>query len=145
MSDKTGKIGIVTLAAGILTCCVLALAAVACSGESSAQAKTNFCNSLSDFSSTVLNYQGLNPRTATNDEIDTAADDVYAAWDDVVNEANDWANADDNALTDAYNDLYYAIQDVPGDYTIAQSIQAVEPELSAIPGAYAETFNGSGC
>ena len=123
----------------------IALLATAWTGESSATAKQNFCTSLSDFSGTVMNYQGLNPATATNDQLEDAADDINDSWDDVVDDANDWANAYDNPLTGAYNDLYYAIQDVPGDYTVAQTINEVQPELEAIPSAYAETFDGSGC
>jgi hypothetical protein len=125
--------------------CVLAAVVAACGGESSETAKANFCDSLSDLSSTVMSYEGLDPATATNDELDSAADDIEEAWNDVVNEAEDWANADDNALAEAYDDLYFAIQDIPGDYTIAESLEALEPELSAFPQAYADTFDGSGC
>lgn len=133
------------IAALILGACVLGLLVSACGGESSATAKENFCNSLSDLSSTVMNYEGLNPATATNGELNSAADDITSAWDDVVNDAEDWANADDNALTQAYNNLYDAIQALPDDYTIAQSIDALEPQLSAFPQAFRDTFDGSGC
>jgi len=145
VSDQTTKLGIATLVTAIVACVAVALVAVACSGESTAEAKQNYCNSLSDFSSTVMSYQGINVMTASTDELDAAADDIYAAYDDVVNEANDWLNAYDNPLTGAYNDLYYAIQDVPGDSTVAETVKAVEPELAAIPSAYAEAFDGSGC
>ena len=113
--------------------------------ESSAEAKANYCDSLTNLSSTVMNYQGLNPATATNDELDAAADDISNAYDDVVDNANDWANAYDNPLGQAYDDLYYAIQDLPGDNTVAEDINALQPELSAFPEAFHETFDGSGC
>jgi hypothetical protein len=129
----------------ILGVCALGLVASACGGESSETAKANFCDSLSDLSATVASYEGLNPATATNDELNSAVDDIENAWDDVVNEANDWANADDNALADAYNDLYWAVQWIPGDYTVAESLAALEPELNAFPAAFQETFDGSGC
>jgi hypothetical protein len=92
-----------------------------------------------------MSYQGLNPATATNDELDSAADDITNAWDGVVDDANDWADADDNALAAAYDDLYWAIQYLPGDYTVAQDLEALQPELSAFPRAFSDTFNGSGC
>jgi hypothetical protein len=114
-------------------------------GESSATAKHNFCNSLSDLSSTVTNYEGLNPVTATNDERDAAADDIYDAYEDVVDDANDWANAYDNPLNEAYDDLYWAIQGLDGDNTVAEDLEDLDSELSAFPQAYAETFDGSGC
>jgi hypothetical protein len=128
-----------------LSACVLGLLISACGGESSETAKANFCNSLSDFSDTVRSYRDLDPTTATNDELNSAADDIESAWNNVVNEAEDWANADDNALTEAYDDLYWAVQWIPSDYTVAETLEALEPELSAFPQAFAETFDGSGC
>jgi hypothetical protein len=116
------KTKIVALLLGV---CVLGLLVTACGGESTETAKANFCDSLTDLSSTVMSYQGMSPLTATNDEVDAAADD--------------------NALTDAYNDLYYAIQDLPGDNTFAEDLNDLEDELSAFPAAYEETFDGSGC
>jgi hypothetical protein len=132
------------IAAFIAGACLLGLTVAAC-GESSATAKRNFCDSLSSLSSTVMNYQGLDPATATNAELENAADDIAGAWDDVVDDANDWANADDNALTEAYNNLYDGIQALPEDNTISEDIDALEPQLSAFPSAYRETFDGSGC
>lgn len=114
-------------------------------GESSATAKKNYCNSLSNLSSTVMSYEGLDPATATNDELDAANDDIADAWNNVVDDANDWANAYDNPLGNAYDDLYWASQDLPDDYTVAQDLEALQPELSAFPQAYHETFDGSGC
>ena len=124
---------------------VIVVAALAFRGESSAQAKSDFCNSLDNFSSTVMSYEGLNPATATNDEIDAAYDDIYGAYDEVVNDAEDWANAYDNPLNEAYDDLYWAIQDLPGDNTVAEDLNDLEDELAAFPGAFHETFDGSGC
>jgi hypothetical protein len=114
-------------------------------GESSAEAKADFCNSLDNLSATVMNYQGLNPATATNEELDNAADDINDAYNEVVNDAEDWANAYDNPLNEAYNDLYWEIQYLPSDYTVAEDLNAVSDELAAFPSAFAETFDGSGC
>jgi hypothetical protein len=136
---------IVALTALVLGVSALGLLTIAWSGESSAAAKEDVCDSLSNLSSTVMSYEGLDPATATNDELDSAADDIADAWDDVVDETYDWVYADDNALTEAYDDLYYAIQDLPGDYTVSQSLDALEPELNAFPQAYRDTFDRSGC
>ena len=144
MSKRTGKIALYSIAAAIVVAAT-ALLTAAYWPESTATAKAHFCTSLSEFSSTVVSYQGLDPRTATTDELDSATEDLDHAWNNVVDDANDWVNAYDNPLTNAYSDLYYAIQDVPGDATVAETIDSVEPELAAIPGAYAETFDGSGC
>jgi hypothetical protein len=123
----------------------LVFLASAWTGESSATAKANYCDSLRNLSSTVMQYEGLNPLTATNDELSTAADDIANAYDDVVDNANDWANAYDNPLTAAYDDLYWAIDALPSDYTVAQDLDALQPEFAAFPQAFQETFDGSGC
>ena len=113
--------------------------------ENSAEAKADFCESLEDLSTTVMSYEGLNPLTATNDELESAADDIEDAWNEVEDDANDWANAYDNELGQAYDDLYWEIQTLPGDYTVAENLEAVEDELAAFPDAFQETFDGSGC
>ena len=113
--------------------------------EDSATAKKNYCNSLNNLSATVMSYQGLNPATATNEELDSAYDDIADAYDQVVQDAEDWANAYDNPLGQAYDDLYWAVQDLPSDYTVSQDIDAVSDELAAFPSAFHETFDGSGC
>jgi hypothetical protein len=123
----------------------IVVAALAFRGESSAEAKADFCNSLDNLSSTVMTYQGLDPRTATNDEMDQAYDDIAGAYDEVVDDANDWANAYDNPLNEAYDDLYWAVQDLPGDNTAAENYDDLQDELAAFPSAFAETFDGSGC
>jgi hypothetical protein len=142
---KKTMMAALAIGASVLGALALAVGVSAWDGESTETAKTEFCESLTGLSSTVMSYEGLDPATATNDELNAAADDIDEAWDEVVDEAYDWVYADDNALTQAYDDLYYAIEDLPGDYTVAQSLEELEPELSAFPQAYSETFDGSGC
>jgi hypothetical protein len=142
MNKKRLALGVAAIAAG-LAGVILLIAAVW--PEDSATAKKNFCNSLNNLSSTVMSYQGLDPRTATNEELDNAANDISDAYDQVIDDANDWANAYDNPLTAAYDDLYWAVQGLPDDYTVAQSLDSLDDELSAFPNAFHETFDGSGC
>jgi hypothetical protein len=117
----------------------------ACGGESTAEAKDSFCTSLSDFSSAYVSYEGLNPATATNDEYDDAYDELDQSWDRLVQDAEDFAEADDNELTAAVDDLYDAAVALPGDNTARQNIEALSDEIQALPSAYKATFDGSGC
>ena len=137
------KIAVVAGASAILAGLVLLVSAWV--GPSSAEAKQDYCNSLNNLSSTVMQYQGLNPLTATNEELDNAYDDISGAYDQVVEDAEDWANAYDNPLNEAYNDLYWEVQSLPSDYTVAEDLDAVSDELAAFPSALDETFDGSGC
>jgi hypothetical protein len=136
---------IAAVAGGAALVALVVALAVAWRGPSSAQAKEDYCNSLRNLSSTVMSYQGLNPATATNEELDNAYDDITSAYDQVVQDAEDWANAYDNPLGEAYDNLYWAAQDLPDDYTAAQDLNALSDELSAFPQAFHETFDGSGC
>ena len=129
----------------VAAACALGVALSACGSESTAEAKSDFCTSLDEFSSTVMSYDGLDPSTATNDELDSAEDDIVRAWEDVQDEADDWTDADDNALADAYDDLYWAIQYLPGSNTAEDNLEDLEDELEAMPAAFHETFDGSGC
>jgi hypothetical protein len=132
-------------AAGIAFVAFAAALTIAFWPENTATAKRNFCTSLDNFSSAVVKYQGLDPVTATNADYENAADDLDHSWSALVDDANDWVNAYDNPLTSAYDDLYRAIQDLPSDDTIAQDVDALEPQLSALGHAYRDTFDGSGC
>lgn len=114
-------------------------------GEDSETAKADFCDSASEFASTVSDYRALDPQTATTDEVRSASDEVESAWDTMVDDAEDWVNAYDNDLTNAYWDLYYAVEDLPGDNTLSENIDELQPELSAFPDAFASTFDGTGC
>jgi hypothetical protein len=142
---KKTMMAALAIGASVLGALALAVGVSAWDGESTETAKTEFCESLTGLSSTVMSYEGLDPATATNDELNAAADDIDEAWDEVVDEAYDWTWAEDNQLVEAYDDLYDAMDSLPGDYTVAQSIEALQPELSAFPQAYSATFDGSGC
>ena len=133
------------IAGGVAAAGLVVALAFALRGPSSEQAKQDYCDSLRNLSSTVMSYQGLNPATATNEELDAAYDDITGAYDQVVQDAEDWANAYDNPLGEAYDDLYWEVQYLPEDYTAAEDLAAVEDELAAFPGAFHETFDGSGC
>jgi hypothetical protein len=142
----TGAKGILAILAGaaVLAAC-FALLYGALRGEDEETAKADFCDSLNEFSATVDEYQHLDPLTATNDEVEQASDDLESAWDDVLDQGNDWVNAYDNELTDAYWDLYYAVQDLPGENTVSDNLDELQPELSAFPTAFQQTFDGAGC
>jgi hypothetical protein len=136
---------IAAVAGGAAAIGLLIALAFALRGPSSEQAKQDYCDSLRNLSSTVMSYQGLDPRTATNEELDNAYDDIAGAYDQVVRDAEDWANAYDNPLAEAYDNLYWAAQDLPEDYTVGEDLTSLDDELSAFPGAFHETFDGSGC
>jgi hypothetical protein len=138
----TKLLGIIAAVFGTVAIVVLA---AAWTGESTSEAKADVCDSLAEVSSAYTTYAALDSRTATIGELDEAEDSLEQAWENLVYDAEDWVYADDNVLTEAYDDLYYAYEDLPDDFTVAQSIDALDDELEAIPPAYVEAFDGSGC
>lgn len=113
--------------------------------EDADSAKQDLCVAFGDLETTVASYQGLDPRAATNDQLDTAYDDITGALEKVDEEGDEWVNAYDNELTDAYWDLYYAVEDLDGGNTAADNMADLEDELAAFPAAFQATFDGSGC
>lgn len=113
--------------------------------EDAATAKADFCDSAKDFASTVNSYQGLNPATATNEQIDTAYDDIESAYDEMIEQGNEWVNAYDNDLTDWYYEMDDAVASLPSDNTASENLDDLQPTLSEFPAAFQATFDGSGC
>jgi hypothetical protein len=134
----------VTLAGGALAAgAVITVNAVAF--EDAESAKADVCTSLHELSDTIVGYEGLNPLTATNDQLEDAYDDISGAVESLDEELDEWVNAYDNPLTEAYWSLYDAVEDLDGDNTAVENLAAIEDELAAYPAAFQETFDGSGC
>ncbi len=144
ISERVKMFAAVTLAGGALAGGTV-WAVSALGFEDTESAKADVCQSLDELGATITSYAGLNPLTATNEELDQAYDDIDSALDSVAEETDEWVNAYDNPLTDAYWDLYYAVQDLDGDNTAQDNLIELEDELKAYPDAFAETFDGSGC
>jgi hypothetical protein len=144
ITDRMRSIIAVTLAGGALAGgAVVTVNALAF--EDAESAKADVCTSLDELRTTIVGYQGLDPLTATNDQLDDAYDDISGALDDLDEELDEWVNAYDNPLTEAYWDLYYAVEDLDGDNTAQENLIDLEDELAAYPDAFHETFDGSGC
>jgi hypothetical protein len=133
------------ITAAVLGAVSIVVLAAAWTGQSTAEAKADVCDSLTELSSAYTTYAALDSRTATIGALDEAENDLEQAWENLVYDAEDWVYADDNPLTQAYDDLYYAYEDLPDDYTVAQSVSELQDELAAIPPAYVEAFDLSGC
>ena len=144
ITDRMRTIIAVTLAGGALAGGA-AVTVNALAWEDAESAKADVCQSLDDLRTTIVSYQDVNPLTATNDEMDQAYDDISGAVDDLDEELDEWVNAYDTPLTEAYWDLYYAVEDLDGDNTVQDDLIELEDELKAYPDAFQETFDGSGC
>ncbi len=113
--------------------------------ESQAAAEDNLCASLTSFSSSVVNLQGLDPATASQDDYEAAVQEIEKAGNTVREDAEDVSDADTAALESAVNDLEAAADDVPDDVPVADAVSTLQPEVQAVAQTWNEAFNGLGC
>ncbi len=113
--------------------------------ESQATAEQNLCGSLSSFSAAVVNLQGLDVQTASQDDYEEAVAQVQDAWDDVRNDAEEVRDADSAALESANEDLSNAVEDAPQDVPVADAVASLQPQVQQVSQAWSEMFNGLGC
>jgi len=113
--------------------------------ESQAAAEDNLCASLTSFSATVVNLQGLDPTTASQDDYEAAVQEVQKAGNAVREDAEDVAEADTTALESAVDDLEAAAQDVPDDIPVTDALSSLQPEVQAVAQTWKETFDTLDC
>jgi gamma-glutamyl:cysteine ligase YbdK (ATP-grasp superfamily) len=130
-------LGIVALAL------VAATALAACGGdkESPAEAKQNLCASLDDFAASVVALQGVG-LSSSQDQIQSALDDINQAWEQVVADAKDVKSVNTDNIKATYDDLRQAVENRPTDQPVTQVIAGLEPKLSAFAQAWKQ-FSGS--
>jgi hypothetical protein len=122
---------------------VAATALAACGGdkESPAEAKQNLCASLDDFAASVVALQGVG-LTSSQDQIQSALDDINQAWEQVVADAKDVKSVNTDNIKATYDDLRQAVENRPTDQPVTQVIAGLEPKLSAFAQAWKQ-FAGS--
>lgn len=132
-------LAVVLLAAG--------LGLVACGGdeESQAEAEQHLCASLDDFAASIVSLQGLSLQKTSEDDLNSAADNVNDAWDQVVEDAKDVKNANTDAIESAYDDLKQAIEDRPRDKPITEVFAELEPKILAFAQAWKDLASSFDC
>jgi hypothetical protein len=135
-----------SIAAGLVlvsTC----LGLVACGGhkESQQEAEQHLCQSLDNFSASILSLQGLSLSSSSQEDVKAALDKVTKAWDQVVTDAKDVKNVSTDSLQSTYNDLKNGIQNRPTDKPVSQVIAGLQPQIAAFTQAWQQLTNGLDC
>jgi outer membrane murein-binding lipoprotein Lpp len=109
---------------GLLTVSILVLLLAGC--VTIDQARTNYCESLGSFAQAAAGMRQID-ENSTIDDVEDARNEVARAWNDLANSAGNYKDAQYNALEDAYKDFENALDDIPGDATLADA-QAIVHE-----------------
>jgi hypothetical protein len=128
------------------------LALVACAGlaacgsdkESPAEAKQHLCESLDGFAASVVALQGVG-LSSSEDELQSALDNIQSAWDKVVDDAKDVKTANTENIQSTYDDLKDAVQNRPTDKPLTEVISGLAPTLTAFAEAWKQFASSVDC
>lgn len=126
---------------------VSTFAFVACGGEdepSPEEAQANLCTSLDELQTQVtgLTDLGLN---STMEDIEDQLGAIQDAFDEVVDDAQEVADVETQALGDALDSLETTIGDIGDGTTIADALSAIQDELTSLASAWQELFTSASC
>ena len=134
----------------VLVIPLVVLVALACGddddddGSAELDAAAQLCADLTTLQAADASFDSLSSASSIDDV--KALNEVYAdALDDVVGSANDLGEIRSQPIEDAYDDLNSAINDIPGDATIAEGLDSISAALAAVDAAYVEAFSGLAC
>ncbi len=124
----------------------LALGAAACGGgdQGVAGAEQDLCGSLADLATAITVLADLGT-DSTKEEMQTAADGIRDATEQVKSDAADVAEADTTALANAQESLQSAVNDLPDNTTYRKAFQELRPELNEVRDTYQEIHDGLNC
>jgi hypothetical protein len=120
------------------------LAACGSNKESTAEAKQHLCTSLHGFASSVVALQGAG-LSSSEDQLNSALDNVQSAWDKVVADAKDVKTANTDHIKSTYDDLKQAVQNRPTDKPITEVVAGLQPKLTAFADAWKQFASSVDC
>ena len=127
----------------------LAVVVGACSGgatpspQPAAEAAT--CTALQAWSDEMRAFVGLDPTTASAEDVAAQRDAVTTAWDDVQASLTDVGVSDKAAVEAGWAGLEAALKSIPSDVPIADAIDGVKAAAVPLKAAYKEMADGMGC
>jgi len=110
-----------------------------------ASAKDTFCADLKNFSASLTELQGLDPKTATRADVASAANDLKNSAKQVVSSAKALGHADVSAVQSSLNSLQKAVKSLPKGNTIQEDLTQLQSALQATAQSFKTIFDGQGC
>jgi hypothetical protein len=129
---------------GIAASVGLLALALACSSPSSADAQAALCSNLTTFQQSVDRLTNLNSYS-TMGELKAATNDVRNSFQAVSQSNAEVKNAQVDTLTNAYDDLQGAIDDLPDETSIQDAASSLQPQIAAVQSARQQVRSGVDC
>jgi hypothetical protein len=135
--------------AAVIATGALALVVSACSTAATptpqGDAEQAVCSALQVWSDEMNQLTGLDPATASVDDVNAQRDAVTAAWDDVKTALGGVNVADEAAVEAGWATLEAALKDIPSDVPIADAIAGIKTAAEPIKASYTEMADGLEC
>ncbi|MFF2191409.1 hypothetical protein [Streptomyces sp. NPDC058157] len=108
-------------------------------------AAAQLCTDLNELRSDATALFGLNPASATKDQVKDAYDDVRDGWDDVSESTAAWNAAQKDAVKSAADGLKKTWDGLPGDVTGAEAATKLKPQAQMLDSAVKSARTGLKC
>jgi prophage DNA circulation protein len=124
----------------------MCLGLVACGSnkQSPAEAKQQLCSSVNAFAASITSLQGLG-LSSSEDQLNSAIDNVQKAWDKVVADAKDVKTVNTDNIKKTYNDLTSAVKNRPTDEPVQQVVAGLAPKFTAFSEAWRQFASSVQC
>jgi hypothetical protein len=114
-------------------------------GGSKSTQQQALCDSLNQLNKALTDLDNLDPKTATNAEVQTAANEARAANAKVQADAKEVSQTQATTVALASQRLITAVKAVPAGSTPKQTLQQVEPVLQSTKTQFQASYNGLAC
>jgi hypothetical protein len=108
------------------------------------EANTEFCDDLAAYGTAVADFAGLDSATATKDDYESAADEVRSTREDMVDSAEDLAEAEWENLLTQVDTLRDQLRDAPDDQAVQAIVDEAKPQAATVQASVA-TLNTAIC
>jgi len=110
-----------------------------------AEAASSFCSSLKTFTASVTALTGLDPSTATKDDVKNDVSTIQSNWDAVQSDAQDVMNASTGELDSAWSSFESAVKSASGASSAQDYLNTVEQSAQQLESAAKSTASQASC
>jgi hypothetical protein len=133
----------ILIAIGVAALSMFAFAA--CDEEpTQAEANERFCDSVGDLVGALRNVRDID-RNSSQEEFQEARDDLAESYDAMISAAAEVREVRLDELNQARDDLQQAIDEVPDDLTVGETLDAVDDEVDNVVRELSQVFNDVSC
>ena len=123
---------------------VLALV-IGFSGRSESSAETEYCDALTSLKASVGNLTTIDPKTATQGELQSDLNAVQSDWNSLVSAAQGVHDSNQSALRTAWSNLSAAVRNIPSNASAGTAQSDVNQSAQALQSAVKTSIASYSC